>query len=54
MDFFESRGEEDEGKRDDGRVLIRRRYVWYLLYAGGEEKEYICVFGELLCRACEW
>lgn len=50
LDLLEGGSEEDEGERGDGGVLICGGDVWYLLNAGGEEEEYIGVFGELLCE----
>ena len=45
LDLFESRGKKDEGERGYGCVLICGKDIWYLLYVGSEEEEYICVFG---------
>lgn len=49
LDFLESGREEDDGERYDCGVLVCGGDIWYLLNAGGEEEEYISVFGELLC-----
>jgi len=49
LDLFESGSKENDGERHDGCILVCGGDVWYLLDARGKEKEYVCVFGKLLC-----